>query len=136
MYDDLIDDEVRASFPGWTDIEIHDWYVAVKSEQEKRDTPSIYESDISHARIIRELGWDAFKEYLVSVTGTDVLEPDDFVALADASSFLRELENTSLYMAIYGAASEMHSKKTASARNDSYKKLTSTISKIEIAKGI
>lgn len=136
MFDDLIDDDVRKSFPGWSDIEIHDWYVAVKSEQQKRVVPEIYESDISHARIIRELGWDAFKEYLVCVTGTDVLESDDYIALAEASSFLRELENTSLYMAIYGSASEMKSRKTASSRNESYKKLTATISKIEIAKGI
>lgn len=135
MFDDLIDDEVRHSFPGWTDEQIHEFYVTAKSV-EKIDTPSIFESDLSHARIIRELGWDAFKEFLLSVTGTDVLESDDYIALAEASSFLRELENTSLYMAIYGSASEMKSKKTASHRNESYKHLVEPISKIEIAKGI
>lgn len=135
MFDDLIDDEVRHSFPGWTDEQIHAFYVTAKSVK-KVDIPSIFESDLSHARIIRELGWDAFKEYLVAVTGTDVLESDDYVALAEASGFLRELDNTSMYMAIYGAASEMKSKKTATARNESYGKLTSGISKIEIAKGI
>lgn len=135
MFDDLIDDEVRKSFPGWTDQEIKDFY-DVASSAKQTETPSIFESDLSHARIIRELGWQAFKEYLFAVTGSDVLEADDFIALADASSFLRELENTSLYMAIYGSASEMQSKKTASARKESYKQLVAGINKIEIAKGI
>lgn len=137
MLDDLIDDEVRKSFPGWSDEAIREWYEVAKTAQEKQPSkPSIFESDLSHAKIIRELGWEAFKEFLVAVTGDDVLEADDYIALAEASSLLRELENTSLYMAIYGAASEMKSKKTASARNESYKQLVEPISKVKIAKGI
>lgn len=134
MVDDLIDDEVRKSFPGWTDDDIREFYNAAKSVEV--DRPTIFESDLSHARIIRELGWDAFKEYLLAVTGTDTLEPDDFIALTDAAYFLREIENTSLYAAIYGSASEMQSKKTASARQKSYKKLTSQINNFVVDKGM
>ena len=135
MFDDLIDDEVRKSFPGWTDKDIYDFWVLAKTV-EKKEVPTVFESDVAHARMIRELGWVAFKEYLLVTTGTDSLEPNDYVALAEASAFLRELENASLYMAIYGSASEIKSKKTAATRNQSYKQLVAGIGKIEIAKGI
>lgn len=134
MLDDLIDDEVRRSFPGKTDEEIQAFYDVAISV---RPLPAheIFESDLSHARIIRELGWDAFKEYLRVTTGTDTLDDGDIVALVEACEFLREIENTSLYAAIYGAASEGH-KKTLSARKESFSKLTSSLKNIEITKGI
>lgn len=135
MQHDLIDDEVRRSFPGFTDQEIYEFYLAAKSVQ-KFVTPEIFESDLSHARIIRELGWDAFKEYLTTITGTNELEADDYIALTDALSYLREIENASLYAAIYGAASEASSKKTITARKNSYKELTSYLNKFQIAKGV
>lgn len=136
MADGLIDDEVRRSFPGWSDEDIRQIYDAAKAAEV--ETPQIFESDLSHARIIRELGWVAFKEYLCCVTGSDdvAFTGDDYIALTDAVSFLRELENTSLYAAIYGASSEASSKKTVSARKESYKSLTAQLHNIEIAKGI
>jgi hypothetical protein len=48
---------------------------------------------------------------------------------------LRELENTSLYAAIYGAAAEGH-KKTISARKESFGNLTAGLNKFEIVEGI
>jgi hypothetical protein len=133
--DDLIDDDVRRSFPGFTDKEIYDFYLAAKSVEVK-EQPSIFESDLSHARIIRELGFDAFKEYLKKVTGTDYLAVDDYIALTDALSYLREIENTSLYAAIYGAAAEAQNKKTVSSRKESYASLTQQLKKFTIAEGI
>lgn len=132
MLDDLIDDEVRKSFPGFTDEEILKFYGAGKAAE--AEVQQILGSDLSHARIIRELGWDAFLGYLRETTGTDALQDDDYVALAEAVSFLREIENTSLYAAIYGAAAEA-SRKTTSARKKSYEALTAQLGKIEIVKG-
>jgi hypothetical protein len=134
MLHDLIDDEVRKSFPGLTDEEIYKFYVTAKNFEVI--LPSLFESDISHARIIRELGWDAFKEYLMITTGTDILDDDDIVQLTIAASYLREIENTTLYAAIYGAASEATSKKTSASRKESYKSLTSQVNNFEIVKGV
>lgn len=135
MYDDLIDDEVRKSFPGKTDKEIYEFYVLAKSIKTK-EKPFILESDLSHARIIRELGWQAFKEYLFEVTGGDHLEPDDFVALTNACTYLSEIENVVLYSALYGSAAEATSKKTVSARKKSFENVSAQIHSFEISKGI
>lgn len=131
---DLIDDEVRRSFPSLSDEEIYAFYITAKTHEVI--LPSLFESDISHARIIRELGWVAFKEYLLVATGTDVLEDDDYISLTIAVSYLREIENSSMYAAIYGSASEASSKKTVSSRKESYKSLTSQINNFEIIKGV
>jgi hypothetical protein len=135
MADVIIDDSVRKSFPGWDDEKIRQFYNATISAQEQVEVPRIYESDLSHARIIIELGWDAFLGYMRATTGTDELDDRDYVALAEAVSFLREIEKTSLYAAIYGAAAEA-SKKTISQRKKSYKDLTGHIGTMEIIKGI
>lgn len=134
MLDDLIDDEVRRSFPGFSDDDIREFYQAAKAAEV--ENPQIFESDLSHARIIRELGWDAFKEYLRSAVGIDELDNEDIVRLAEACTFLREIDNTTMYAAIYGAASEVHSKKTASVRKESYKNLMSPIKNIDVIKGV
>lgn len=135
MQDDLIDDEVRRSFPGWSDEEIREVYLTWKSV-DNSDKTEIFASDLSHARIIRHLGWDAFKEYLFASTGTDQLDADDFIALTEAVAFVRDVENATLYRAIYGSASEMQSKKTATSRNNSFKEIIAPINNVEIAKGI
>jgi len=135
MLDGLIDDEVRKSFPGWSDQQIYEFWLIAKANV-AAPKPQIFESDLSHARIIRELGWQAFKEYLLVTVGTNVLDDEDFVALTNASSFLREIENTSLYMAMYGSASEPQNKKTVSARKKSFGQLTGQLDEFEIAKGI
>ena len=69
--DDLINDEVRRFFPGQTDEQIRQFYETAKAAEVTKE--SIFESDLSHARIIDALGWDAFKEYMRITTGTDYL---------------------------------------------------------------
>lgn len=133
--DDLIDDEVRRSFPGSTDKEIYEFYLTVKAVEDIPRT-SIFESDLSHAMIIRELGWAAFKEYLVVSTGTDWLDPDDFVALTNALTYLREIENITMYNAIYGASSEASSKKTVKARKKSFEQLASPLDNYVVDRGV
>ena len=135
MDHDLIDDDVRRSFPGLSDEQIYEFYLVAKSVESKNSI-NIFESDFSHARIIHELGWDAFKEYLYATTGNSQLEADDFIALTEAVNYVRELEKVSLYAAIYGAASEASNTKTLSARRKALKKLTSKLDTVEIAKGI
>lgn len=136
MQHDLIDDEVRRSFPGYSDEKIYEFYLVAKNAEQLVDTVQIFESDLSHARIIRELGWEAFKEYLRITTGTDELDDVDIVALTQAVAYVRELENVTLYAAIYGAAAEASNKKTVSNRKDNYKKLTKNHNSIEIVRGI
>lgn len=136
MQHDLIDDEVRRSFPGYSDEKIYEFYLVAKNAEQLVDTVEIFESDLSHARIIRELGWEAFKEYLRITTGTDELDDVDIVALTQAVAYVRELENVTLYAAIYGAAGEASNKKTVSNRKDNYKKLTKNHNSIEIVRGI
>lgn len=132
--DDLINDEVRRFFPGQTDEQIRQFYETAKAAAVTKE--SIFESDLSHARIIDALGWDAFKEYMRITTGTDYLEDDDFVALTEAVSFVREIDNLGLYAAIYGAAAEATSKKTVAARKESLNNITAPLNKNEIAKGV
>ncbi len=132
--DDLINDEVRRFFPGQTDEQIRQFYETAKAAEVTKE--SIFESDLSHARIIDALGWDAFKEYMRITTGTDYLEDDDFVALTEAVSFVREIDNLGLYAAIYGAAAEATSKKTVAARKESLNNITAPLNKNEIAKGV
>jgi len=132
--DDLINDEVRRFFPGQTDEQIRQFYEIAKAAEVTKE--SIFESDLSHARIIDALGWDAFKEYMRITTGTDYLEDDDFVALTEAVSFVREIDNLGLYAAIYGAAAEATSKKTVASRKESLNNITAPLNKNEIAKGV
>ena len=132
--DDLINDEVRRFFPGQTDEQIRQFYETAKAAEVTKE--SIFESDLSHARIIDALGWAAFKEYMRVPTGTDYLEDDDFVALTEAVSFVREIDNLGLYAAIYGAAAEATSKKTVASRKESLNNITATLNKNEIAKGV
>lgn len=132
MVDDLIDDEVRRSFPGWSDEKILRFYERAKAVEIQRT--KIFDSDLSHARIIRELGWDAFKEYLCVATGGCDLDDDDYIALTQACAFVREIDNTPLYAAIYGAAAEPTNRKTVSARKKTLKNLTSH--DVDIIKGI
>ena len=132
--DDLINDEVRRFFPGQTDEQIRQFYETAKAAEVTKE--SIFESDLSHARIIDALGWDAFKEYMRITTGTDYLEDDDFVALTEAVSFVREIDNRGLYAAIYGAAAEATSKKTVASRKESLNNITAPLNKNEIAKGV
>lgn len=132
--DDLINDEVRRFFPGQTDEQIRQFYETATAAGVTKE--SIFESDLSHARIIDALGWDAFKEYMRITTGTDYLEDDDFVALTEAVSFVREIDNLGLYAAIYGAAAEATSKKTVASRKESLNNITAPLNKNEIAKGV
>lgn len=136
MLHGLIDDEVRRSFPGLTDEQIYEFYLVAKNAEQLVDTVEIFESDLSHARIVRELGWEAFKEYLRITTGTDELDDVDIVALTQAVAYVRELENVTLYAAIYGAAGEASNKKTVTSRKDNMKKLTKNHNSIEIVRGI
>lgn len=134
MFDGLIDDEVRKSFRGMSDREIYDfWLTAQKISSVVK--PEILESDLSHAKIIRELGWLGFKEYLRVTVGHDMLDGEDIVALTEACGYLSEIEKTSLYAALFSCASEASSKKTVSARKKSYEKLTSGLDLYDIARG-
>lgn len=132
--DNLIDDEVRRSFPGFTDQQIIEFYDLAKSAEIIRT--EIFDSDLSHARIIREIGWLGFKEYLRVSVGSDFLDADDIIALTNALIFIREIDNASSYSAIYGASSEATSKKTVSARKQSLKQLTSQLENFDVTRGI
>jgi len=130
----LIDDEVRRSFPGFSDQQILDFFEVAKSVEV--EIPTLLESDLSHAKIIKCLGWVAFKEYLLVTVGTDYLDGEDIVALVNAVGYLDDIEQMSLYNAMYSSASEMQSKKTASARKKSYKALVGSMAKFNIDSGL
>lgn len=131
MYGDLIDDEVRRSFPGWSDHDILEFYqIAISVKKTVR--PYVLSSDLGHARMIRSLGWTAFKEYLYSLVGTDHLETQDYIALTEAVEYINEIDRISLYSALYGSASEATNKKTVSARKKSHSVLTSRLDRIDV----
>jgi hypothetical protein len=134
MDEHIIDDEVRKSFPGMSDEDIYKFYVAAKGVEDER--PTIYDSDLSHARIIDSLGWDAFKEYLRISVGFDELDSEDYIALTNAVSYLKDIYNAQLYGAIYGAAAEASSKKTVSARKTSYNNLLKPLDQYRIDRGL
>jgi len=131
MYGDLIDDEVRRSFPGWSDHDIVEFYQTAISAK-KHVRPYILSSDLGHARMIRSLGWDAFKEYLSGLVGTDHLEPQDYIALTEAVEYINEIDRISLYRALYGSASEATNRKTVSARKKSHSLLTSRLDHFDV----
>ena len=132
MHDDVIDDEVRRSFPGLSDDEIYAFYVANKTAQTIRT--KLLRSDLFYGKMIRRLGWDAFQEFLIETTGDCELDADDYIALTNAVGFLDELESVSLYAAIYGASAEA-SKKTVASRNKSFKKLSAVLNGYDIEEG-
>jgi hypothetical protein len=83
----LIDDEVRRSFPGFSDQQILDFFEVAKSVEV--EIPTLLESDLSHAKIIKCLGWDGFQRISKVTVGTDFLDGEDIVALVNAVGYLR-----------------------------------------------
>lgn len=126
----LIDDKVRAAFPGLTDDEIRQFHaVASKAAAGVVDVLNV---DLNLAIIVRELGWEALKDYLTDATGDCKLSYIDIHAIATASSLLSMSERASIQSAIFGAAGEATSKKTVAARNKSLKTLTNGLSNFEV----
>lgn len=130
----LIDDKVRAAFPGLSDEEIEDFYRVADSIRVKR--VPITETDLGLAMISRELGWQALKDYLEAVTGDSKLSADDIATVAHAASYTSRIERLELYSAIYGASSEASSKKTVNARKKSLKQLSESCGLFEILEGM
>lgn len=111
----LIDNEVRAAFPGLSDAEIEQFYNVAKSTPEEVRT-IITGTDLGLAIISQELGWQALKDFLVGCTGDSNLSAVDIQSIANASRYLRLNDDSKLYAAIYGSASEISNKRTASNR--------------------
>lgn len=119
----LIDEQVRAAFPGFTDTEIEQFYAVAK----RAAASSVYvcNTDLQLAIIARELGWEALKEYMYKATGDETISAGDIFSIATACHLLRTSDNATMNAAVYGAAAEATNKKTQAARTKSLKELTS-----------
>jgi hypothetical protein len=123
----LIDDEVRASFPGLSDEEIAEFYEAGKLAAEDHRTP-VSSVDCHLAIVCRQLGFDGLRAYLTATTGTCELTSEDLWAISTAGEYLRAASEAALFSSFYGAASEATSRKTVMARKDGLKSLTLSLS--------
>lgn len=132
----LVDDEVRALFPGFTDEEIQSLYERTEKLSEGSGGIPICETDLRLAIVARELGWEALCAYLVALTGNHRLNADDIYAIAQAATYLRFNDDSTLYKALYGASSEATSRKTVNARKSGLKHLTKPLANFNYLEGV
>lgn len=130
----LIDDKVRAAFPGLSDAQILEFYEVAKAAQTQKI--EITQTDLGLAMIAQELGWSALKEYLYLATGDKSISAMDIVSISQAAAFRTKLRTNELYSALYGSSSEVTSRKTVNARKKGLKDLTGSIDLFEVIEGL
>lgn len=127
----LIDDAVRALFPGRTDEEIERFHARAKQLESEQAKTKLLGTDLHLGSIARNLGWDAVKEYLRASVGTDTLDAEDISRISEACGFWYKLEAVELYSALFGSAAEA-SKKTAKHRDKAIKALSSQVTDYDV----
>jgi len=114
----LIDDAVRARFPGLSDDKIREFYEEAEEQNSQEIEIKVFKDTLVYARVLKAFGYQGLKDFL----GFDLAQ-NDFLEITKAVEYLNEIDLSRRDNIVMLSSAETSSRKLAKSRQQVSKTL-------------